>query len=92
VPGNRITFAFVELPGAPSERQARGGPLADGRLKQSGRVAGPDCCFASIGALAQPLSGARHAGREARLYKRHDPKCRDRRPAVRGERAAQATR
>jgi WS/DGAT/MGAT family acyltransferase len=69
--GNRITFAFVELPVSEPAALARLERVREqmGELKESGRVAGTEVLLRSVGSLPEPLK--RRAARLAaspRLY------------------------
>ena len=69
--GNRITFAFVDLPAGEPSALARLERVREqmGELKSSGRVAGTEILLRSVGSLPEPLK--RRAARLAaspRLY------------------------
>ena len=69
--GNRITFAFVELPCAEPGAAARldGVRAQMAELKDSGRVAGTEILLRSVGSLPEPLKRrAAHLAASPRLY------------------------
>ncbi|HEX8647554.1 MAG TPA: wax ester/triacylglycerol synthase family O-acyltransferase [Thermoleophilaceae bacterium] len=69
--GNRITFAFVDLPAGEPSPAARLERVRDqmGELKDSGRVAGTEILLRSVGSLPEPLKKrAARLAASPRLY------------------------